>query len=245
MRMLDNLLNNLKRNYNAVSLRIDLAAEVYTSQDLENLFTLSNENNISTTLKIGGCDSTSQIYMAKKYDVKSIISPMIETPYALKKFIENCKKIYSKDEIKKINLYPNIETITAYNNIDEILSIPEKEYINGFVLGRDDMKESANINDVNSDEMLNITKKLCSIADKNSIDFIIGGAVRPNAVDFLLKLPRIKHYETRMIAFDGNYISKEGIAKALAFEIEWLKFKQIQNKFDIERIKKLQNDIAI
>lgn len=242
---LDNLLNILKTSYNAVSLRIDLAAEVYTDNDIKTLCDLAAKNNLSVTMKIGGCDSVSQIFEAKKYSVKSIITPMIETPYSLKKFIENCRKIYSDDEIKNINLYPNIETITAFNNIDVIFSIPEIKYINGIVLGRDDMAGSMNLDNINSDKMLEISNNLSYIASKYNIDFIIGGAIRPNAIDFLNKLSNLKHYETRMIVFEGNFISKEGIKKAIEFEIEWLKRKQIKKDFDLKRINKLTEDINI
>lgn len=245
MNNLQNLLKTLKNNYNAISIRIDLAAEVYCQKDIETLCELAKNNNLSVTIKIGGCDSASQIYEAKKYGAKSIISPMLETPFALKKFVDNCRKIYSDSEIHNINLYPNIETITAYKNVNEILSIPEINYIKGIVLGRDDMAASIELSDINSDKMLEIAQKLCFVAKKHNIDFIIGGAIRPNAVEFLKKFPKIKRYETRMIVFDGNFISLEGITKAIEFEIEWLKIKQIKNDFDIERINKLKKDISV
>ena len=239
------LLSELNNKYNAVSLRCDLAAEIYMDCNMKILCNLAQKNNLSITIKIGGCDSMTELYLAKKYGTSSIIAPMIETPYALKKFVDNCKKIYSSDEIKNINLYPNVETITAYNNIVEILSIPEVSYIKGIVLGRDDMAGSIGAVNINSDKMLNISNNLSSIASKYNIDFIIGGGIRPNAVNFLNKLSNIKYYETRMIVFDGNYISEEGIKKAIEFEIEWLKRKQIKTDFDIKRIAKLSDEINI
>ena len=237
------LLSELNNKYNAVSLRCDIAAEIYTDYDIKILCDLAQKNNFPLTIKIGGCDSMLELHYAKKYGASSIIAPMIETPYALKKFVDNCRKIYSDSEIKNINLYPNIETITAYNNINEILSIPEVGYIKGIVLGRDDMADSIGTTNINSDKMLEISNNIFSIASKYNIDFIIWGGIRPNAVDFLNKLPKIKYYETRMIVFDGNYISEEGIKKAIEFEIKWLKRKQIKNDFDNERIFKLQNEI--
>ena len=239
------LLSELNNKYNAVSLRCDIAAEIYSDYDMKILCDLAIKNNLSITLKIGGCDSMLELFNAKKYGASSIIAPMIETPYALKKFVDNCRKIYSDNEIKNINLYPNIETITAYNNINEILSIPEVNYIKGIVLGRDDMAGSIDAANINSDKMLDISNNLSSIVSKHNIDFVIGGGIRPNAVDFLNKLPNIKYYETRMIVCDGNYISKEGIKKAIEFEIEWLKRKQIKTDFDKNRIVKLKDDIRI
>lgn len=244
MNNLNNLLKILKNNYNTISIRIDLAAEVYCQKDIEALCELAKNNNLSVTIKIGGCDSSSQIFEAKKYNAESIISPMIETPYSLKKFVNNCRKIFSDNEINNVNLYPNIETITSYNNINEILSVPEIKYIKGIVLGRDDMAASMELSEINSDKMLEIAKNLSYTANEHNIDFIIGGAIRPNAVEFLKKIPKIKRYETRMIVFDGNFISSEGITKAIEFEIEWLKTKQIKNDFDFDRIDKLKNDIS-
>ena len=239
---LNTLLSQLTNDYNAISLRLDIAAEVYTDCDIKILCNFAAKNNLPVTIKIGGCDSMLEIYKAKKYGAKSIIAPMIETPYALKKFVDNCRKIYSDSEIKNINLYSNIETITAYKNIEEILSIPETKYIKGVVLGRDDMAGSIGDVNINSDKILNISNNVSSISSKYNIDFIIGGGIRPNVIDFLNKLSNIKYYETRMIVFDGNYISKEGIKKAIEFEIEWLKRKQIKTDFDIQRINKLYDE---
>ena len=245
MNNLNTILKNLKYKYEAISLRIDLAAEIYTDYDIKILCDLAINNNLLITIKIGGCDSISELYLTKKYKANSIIAPMIESPYALKKFIDNCRKIYSEEEIEKINLYPNIETISAYKIVNKILSIPESKYVKGIVLGRDDMADSFNLNEINSDEMLKISNNLSNIASKHNIDFLVGGAIRPNAIDFLNKISNIKHYETRMIVFDGKHISKEGIKKALEFEIEWLKTKQIKTDFDIKRINKLSEEINI
>ena len=240
--MINDLLDTLKNRFNATSLRIDLAAEIYTNNDLDNLCSYANNNDLTITIKIGGCDSASEIYLAKKYCAKSIIAPMIESSYALKKFVYACKKIYSDTELQNINLYPNIETITAYNNIDKILSIPEIQYINGIVLGRDDMAGSMNLKNINSEKMLEIAKTLSEKAKEYNIDFIVGGGIRPNAVEFLKNLSDIKHYETRMIVFDGNNISNNAIIKAIEFEIEFLKNKQIKDGY--KRISKLQDEIC-
>ena len=73
------LLDSLRNDYHAVSLRIDIAAEIYTDNDIKALCYLAEKNNLSITIKIGGCDSMAELYLAKKYRASSIIAPMIET----------------------------------------------------------------------------------------------------------------------------------------------------------------------
>ena len=247
---LKNILDDLIQNYNAIALRADLASGTVALEELEELSSLAKENNISLTVKIGGCDATNDIFQLKNICANSIIIPMVETPYALKKFITNCKKIYSEDEIMSLNLYPNIETITAYNNFDEIFAVDEAKYIKGIVLGRDDMAGSMGLTreDINSDRILEIAKNLQNKIYALGKEFILGGEIRPKAISFINKLDcPLSRCETRMIVFSGeNFIDnalEDKILKALEFEILWLENKKNKTQYDISRIEKLKSNL--
>jgi 2-keto-3-deoxy-L-rhamnonate aldolase RhmA len=64
---------------------------------------------------------------------------MVETPYALKKYLAATKLVFSPEEREEVCFLVNIETITGYNNLDAMLELPEIKDLGGIVLGRVDM----------------------------------------------------------------------------------------------------------
>jgi len=239
-----NLLIDLKEKYGAIALRADLASGSISTDELISYNKLAKDINLDLTIKIGGCDATSDIFNAKKIQANSIIAPMIETPYALKKFIINCQKVYKEEELLSINLYPNIETINAFNNFDDIFSIPEASYIKGIVLGRDDMVGSMGLSreDINSQAMLQIAQTLQDKIQKLNKEFILGGEIRHQAIPFIesLGIRNSSRYETRMIVFKDTNNIEEQIILATEFEIKWLEAKINKTNYDLARINKLK-----
>lgn len=243
--MKETINSEFKNKYRIASLRVDMAAEAVSDNELEYMKNLSNNLDVGLTVKIGGCDAVTDIYYAKKYGATAIISPMIESDYALKKFVDACIKVYS-NELKNINLFINIETATAYNNLDLILKSAYIQYITGIVLGRDDMAISSNIElkNINSDKMLIITKNIAEKVFNNQKKFIVGGGIRPDSIFFLKQIPisQISFYETRRIVFEAGALqsknARDGIKKALEFEIKCLNTISEFNNQD--RIKDLK-----
>jgi hypothetical protein len=55
--------------------------------------------------------------MAKNIGAEYIIAPMVETSYALSKYILAKNKVWSEEERKNVQFLFNLETITTYNNM--------------------------------------------------------------------------------------------------------------------------------
>ncbi|MEE3350548.1 MAG: aldolase/citrate lyase family protein, partial [Candidatus Gastranaerophilaceae bacterium] len=202
-------------------------------------------------VKIGGCDALTDIYQAKKYGADSIISPMIESKYAVQKFVDNCKKIYS--DLEQVNLSINIESINAYDNLGSILTCEDMKSINGIVLGRDDMAKSLSlsIDDVNSDKIFNIAVDISNKALEYGKSFTIGGGIRPQAINFVKAFngQHVTSYETRRIVFDFYMLNKNytvGVTKAIEFEIKWLEYlvsNRLADNLALSRIENLKNSL--
>ena len=250
MNDIQELIKELKEQYGVVALRADMASEVTAVAQLKELKQLSSVTGLNFTVKVGGCDALTDIYIAKEAGATSLIAPMIETEYSLQKFVDACKSVYG-DNLKNINLYINIETITAYNNLENILSCSDMDYVKGIVLGRDDMAKSFGmfLNNINSESMLNIVKIVSKKVAEYKKDFIVGGGIRPQTTAFLksVKDEYLSNYETRRIVFDSDAIlspnSETGLKKAIEFEIMWLKYCQkldyISNFYAQKRIEAL------
>lgn len=154
------ILNNLKNNHFATAIKAEFEDEGASFEEVSQLRQFAIETGLGFTLKIGGCGALNDIQKAKDLNVDTIVAPMIESPYALKKFVVSVKKIYEGSTLPK--LFVNIETIYGYKNFDKILSSSESESIDGVVVGRFDMAKSISLGckDIHGEEISNIVREL-------------------------------------------------------------------------------------
>jgi len=249
------LLKNLKDEHNVFSIKAEFEAEGTRMEELMRLKDIIDKVGLKLTVKIGGCEAIKDLYEAKIIGADFIVAPMIESEFGLRKFINAVKNNYDNDELQDVKFLINIETITSYKNIDDILGSNYLSYLNGIVIGRGDFAESLGFDRdyVDSDELYNYTKEILKKAKEKNLICGMGGGVSINSVEFLKKLPDglLDFFETRKVIFKYNYNKdedtklKNGIYKALNFELLWLKNKSNLyhklSKEDENRIKKLQN----
>ena len=222
------ILTDLNENYGALSVKAEFETEGTSLEEAARLKELSDNSDLKFTVKIGGCEAVRDINDAKFLCADEIVAPMIETPYALKKFVRAINNIYSDDEKTKIKLFINIETITGYSNFKDIISAEEFSDISGIVFGRSDMAASMDLTleQTDSDIMFNMAYNMSEKMLSAKKDFIIGGNITPKTSEFFAKLPYCTKFETRKIIFDNSKTSinlSDGIIKAINFEIMWIK----------------------
>ena len=241
------LLEDLKVNHNVLGVKTEFEAEGASVEEIQYLKQFISGLNLNLIIKIGGCEAINDLINAKKLGAKSVIAPMIESSFALKKFVRAINNVYSLDEKNNTDFYINIESITGFKNIDEIINLEDFKVLSGIVFGRSDMVESLNYpkDYVDSDEIFEYANSIAfKLIDKK---FIVGGNITKKSLKFLIKLKNLSMFETRKIVFGaGTQIDKmeEGIIKALKFELLWLKNKQYSNlnlsQEHLKRIKSLE-----
>ena len=242
-KMLDILLD-LKQNHNVVGVKAEFESEGTSFEEATRLKDIVSKAGLGFTIKIGGCAAVKDMYEVQKIGADVIVAPMIETPYALKKFVQSKNLVFSKD-YNDIKFYINIETITGFINLVDIINSSDFEEISGIVLGRSDMSGSLNLTkqDVNSQEIFNMACKISSLMEDCNKEFIIGGGVSTLSIPFFKKIPYLSKFETRKIIFDANSGINNidnGITKAIDFELLWLKNKQeFYNKIIDEDSKRI------
>ncbi len=251
LNQLTELLSDLKENYNILGLKSEFEDEGASFDEALALSQIAGNANLKMSLKIGGCGSVKDLFDAKKINANIIVAPMIETSYALKKFVKNVKSVFPDSEADNKKFFINIETVSGIKNLESIISDETFANISGIVLGRADLTASLNLSkaDVNSEIIYNSTKIVSEAMKEFGKDFIVGGGVFEDSQEFFKELPYITAFETRKIIFDGSALDVEGLSRgimrAVEFEITWLKNKGIfggtLSKRDYERIKTLES----
>lgn len=247
--MLD-LLKRGRDEFGIVSVKAEFEAEGTRIDELLRLIELVRRANLKLTLKIGGCECIRDIIECKQIGVDYIVAPMVETPYALSKFIGAKNRIYSEEEQRDVGFYFNLETITGYKNLSEMIEIADGN-VDGLVFGRHDFANSLGKNSVDSDEITEYGCEISSACKEHNLDFIIGGGMCVESVNNVRKIRSIHltRYETRKIVFSEDAINysnaEESLFNALNFELLWLKNKcdyhSSISREDFDRIYKLQS----
>ena len=224
------ILHKLKEN-GAVAVKAEFEAEGTRTEELLRLIELSRRAGIGIGLKIGGCEAMRDLIEAKQFGVDYVIAPMVETSYAMEKYVVAKNKVFTLDEREDINFLVNIETITGLSNSTKILDIGSKKNgIDGIVFGRVDFVGSQGLamDSINEDNVIDSCIEIANKCKKNNLDFVVGGGVSDISVEPLIKIKEkhLSRFETRKIIFKAEALNKNEIKEALLnavyFELLWL-----------------------
>ncbi|MBC2593450.1 citrate lyase beta subunit [Ruficoccus amylovorans] len=246
-------LEDLRDNYNVIGIKAEFEAEGTRMEEALRLKEIVTMADLGLTIKIGGCEAVKDMLDAKVIGTRAIVGPMIETAYAMTKYVKTAQFSFSEDEREEMDFLINIETITGFENLDSITEAPEFEHIDGIVVGRVDMTGSLGLgrDQINSERIFEMTNIMAKKMQAMGKKLVVGGGVSAESLPFFRRLPAgsLAKYETRKIIFDATRSlhsekAPEGLIKAVGFELMWLKNKRdfYGNIFkeDAERINMLE-----
>lgn len=227
------LLKRLKNDYGVFEIKAEYENEGSRQVELMRLKDVAEKVNLPIILKIGGVEAVTDIYNALTLGARGIIAPMAETAYAASKFLNAIDTFVPEDNQEDIEFAINIETITAYHNIEEILSLGKIDLLSSITVGRVDFTGSLGMDRsfANSDEMLKYCIDIFQKAREKGLKTALGGAISPDAESFIRGLVLknlLDKFETRKLVYDKNAIKNisEGLFAGVKFELLWLKSKR-------------------
>lgn len=230
--MLD-LLKRGRDEYGVVAVKAEFEAEGTRPDEFMRLLELARRADLKVALKIGGCEAISDLLASKLYGVDYIIAPMVETPYALSKFIDAKNKTHGAEKASRTEFLFNLETEATLSNLDRMIPLA-KAGLNGIVFGRVDFTLSCGLarGAVNDRRITDAVLEVAHACAEHDLDLVVGGSVSTDAIDALREIQaiRLDRFETRKVIFDGSAVTSDAIAdgvrNAVDFELEWLKNKR-------------------
>lgn len=228
------ILKALKNDYGVFEIKAEFEAEGSRMEELMRLKDVTTYVGLPIILKIGGVEAVTDVYNALSIGVKGIIAPMVETPFALSKFLSLIKNMIAEDNAKDIEFAFNLETITAYKNIDKMFKVPDVSILTGVTVGRVDLTASMGLDR----EAINTSKGVYEVCEsilrkskKRGFRTALGGGISKEALPFITRLYRSKlldKFETRKVVFPAKSCRQgySAILKALEFELLWLQSKR-------------------
>lgn len=247
------VLKCLKQDYGVFEIKAEFEAEGSRMEELMRLKDITTFAGLPIILKIGGVEAVTDVYNALSIGVKGIIAPMVETPFALSKYLNMIKTMIAEDNAKDIYFAFNVETITAFNNLDKMLDLPDIFYLSSVTFGRVDFVNSFGLGreQINSPVMLKYCegtfkkfKALGYVYLENGFKTALGGGISKEALSFIEALNSVlDKFETRKVVFpvEAYRDGEKAILKAVEFELLWLKSKRrYYSRIKVEDEKRIE-----
>lgn len=222
------VLAELRNSGNCAAIKAEFEAEGSRTSELIMLCNVVRRANLPLTIKIGGCEAARDMDQAKLFDSEAIMAPMIETPYAMRKYRLTAEKIFGSD-IGRINWIINAETVTCQENLEAILDEGEG-FLKSVCIGRSDLSGSLGLSkEINGSRMFEAVKDIAVRSRDRGLSVTFGGKIMPDSIGFVSEMASfVDAYETRKVTFKsgaGPAEIKRNIETALRFESLYLQAK--------------------
>ncbi len=242
------VLKKLKNEFGVFEIKAEYENEGSRQEELMRLKDVASRVGLDIIIKIGGVEAVTDIYNSITLGAKGIIAPMAETKFAVGKFLSAISTFVPDDNREDIEFAVNIETITAYNNLDDILSLPNIDLLHSITVGRVDFTASldADRSFADSDKMLEYCINIFEKSKAKGLKAALGGAISANSANFIKALiakDLIEKYETRKLVYHKEAVENiaDGILAGVEFELLWLKSKRrYYHRIKIEDEKRIE-----
>ncbi|PKB14537.1 HpcH/HpaI aldolase/citrate lyase family protein [Novosphingobium kunmingense] len=198
-----------------VSLKGEFEAEGLTRDTVAAEAAFAARNGLPYLVKIGGCEAKSDMRFLMHQGIRSIVAPMIESAFAMKKY----QDMLPEGAFDHVGV--TIETETAVDRIEAILDAGVK--LSEVTVGRSDLTASFGGSGVNCAETLAMVKTVARAAKARGLATTMGGTVNAETFAVLREDDELRDLiacvETRKCVMPVAKFLEDG-ALADAFAVE-------------------------
>ena len=225
------ILKRGRDSFGYVSVKAEFEAEGTRIEELMRLVEMAHKANLELTVKIGGCEAIRDLLEAKQIGVRYIVAPMVETPYALGKYVAAKNQVYTQDEQQDTDFLFNVETTTAFGHLQELALLARaKGSVQGMVFGRVDFSGSIGLSrdSINDNRVMDDVVTTAEVCKEAGLQLVVGGGVSKESIQCLRRVQEVglTRFETRKVVFAGESINDPnieiGLLNAVHFEMLWL-----------------------
>jgi hypothetical protein len=235
------ILKKGKEDCGFVSLKGEVEAEGLSQIEVAREAVIAARNGLDYLIKIGGAEAKTDLQYLVDIGVTSVVVPMVESPFAMKKFTE----MLPDGAFEHVSV--TIETITAVDNCEQIIDAGVK--LTEVTIGRTDLTASYGGTDVESDRTIAMVKRVARKAKSKGLHVTMGGSISKRTVETLKAdkelFDLIDFIETRKVVMDVNKFIQQGtLEQSLAFELAILESRLSVNEIAVANAKKRKTALS-
>ncbi|PJZ68721.1 aldolase [Leptospira perolatii] len=178
---------------------------------------------LPVTVKIGGPEARTDIRMLVKEEIEGISAPMIESAYGLKNFISTLKSMLTPVAYGKVFKAINLETITGYRNLLEIVDSKAFEELDQVTAARSDLSASMGMIP-DDEEVMKVTRTIISLCKERGKKTSVGGTITKQNFRKIAEEIRPHKINSRHVCVDAARSLEKGAEEVseamLLFEME-------------------------
>lgn len=225
------LLRRGREKYGVVSVKAEFEAEGTRMDELLRLVDIARTADLTLTVKIGGCEAIRDLLEAKQIGVRYIVAPMVESPYAVEKFIGAKNLVFTPEDQEDTDFLFNMETISCFNQREVVLATAaQPSGADGVVFGRVDFVGSMgrHRDSINNPDVTQCIVEVADMVRQRDLELVVGGGISIDAIPALREIAatHLDRFETRKVVFGRRAIElpdlEQGLLNAVHFELLWL-----------------------
>jgi 4-hydroxy-2-oxoheptanedioate aldolase len=190
-------------------------------QSIEDIIWLSTQvPHLPIIVKIGGAEDNNSLKQLYHFGFRNFVAPLIETPFAVNKFATAASWV-SRGHPEVLTLSLNLESLNAFEKIDDILSCADIKFIQKINIGKSDLADSLGPNiDANGKEVLQKASIMIEKAKRAGKITGVGGSIDVSTIEEVLSITNPDEFETRNVVFSVRNISDPVQSVRFAIELE-------------------------